>query len=278
MGRQVAFVTGASRGIGKAIALALADIGYDLIIAARTISPGEVRDNSLTIHQRNSRALPGSLQETAQELETKGAKVLMIQLDLTDRASVGAAAQKIMDSWGGVDMIVHNGRHIGPGLQDIFLDIPIDAYGKFFEAHCIAPIILTKVLLPGMLERGGGTVVTITSNAAYDAPPAPAGKGGWGLGYAIGKGAGHQLVGTLHAEYFERGLRAFNVQPGFIGTERNQIMAKDTGHEISRAAPPSIIGALVGWLVTSDEADSFSGRTIEAQSFVRERNLAPDWR
>ncbi len=277
MGRPVAFVTGASRGIGKAVALALAQTGYDLIVAARTVTPGEVRDISSSVHKQSAMPLPGSLQETSAELEAQGARVLQVPLDLTDRASVGAAAQRILDCWGAVDMIVHNGRHIGPGLQDVFLDIPIDAYGKFFEAHAIAPIILTKALLPGMIQRGGGTLVTITSNAAYDPPPAPAGKGGWGLGYAIGKGAGHQLVGTLHAEYFDRGLRAYNVQPGFIGTERNQLIARDTGHELSRAAPPSIVGALVRWLVTEPGAAEFSGRTIEAQPFVRERGLVPEW-
>jgi NAD(P)-dependent dehydrogenase (short-subunit alcohol dehydrogenase family) len=277
MSRPIAFVTGASRGIGKAIALSLADAGHDLIISARTVTPGEERDHSLSIHKTDSRPLPGSLQETAAEIEAKGARALSVPLDLTDRASVGAAAQKILDSWGAVDVLVHNGRHIGPGLMDVFMDIPVDAYGKFFEAHGIAPIILTKALLPGMLARGGGTVVTITSNAAYDPPPAPAGKGGWGLGYAIGKGSGHQLVGTLHAEYHGQGLRAFNLQPGFIGTERNHIMAGDLGHELSRAAPPSIIGALVKWLVTDPEAAAFSGQNIEAQPFILERRIAPAW-
>lgn len=277
MTRPIAFVTGASRGIGKAIALALAEAGFDLIVSARTVTPGEARDNSLTVHKSDARPLPGSLQETAAEIEAKGVRALSVPLDLTDRASVGAAAQKILDSWGAVDVLVHNGRHIGPGLMDVFMDIPIDAYGKFFEAHGIAPIILTRALLPGMLARGGGTVITITSNAAYDTPPAPAGKGGWGLGYAIGKGAGHPLVGTLHAEYSNQGLRAFNVQPGFIGTERNQIVAKDLGHELSRSAPPSIIGALIRWLVTDAEAVTLSGQTIEAQDFVRKRRLAPEW-
>ncbi|WP_242123919.1 SDR family oxidoreductase [Sphingobium sp. Sx8-8] len=277
MARPVAFITGASRGIGKAIALSLAEAGYDLILSARTVAPGEAHDHSLTVHKTDARPLPGSLQETAAEVEARGARSLLVPMDLTDRASVGAAAQKIIDNGAAVDMIVHNGRHIGPGLMDLFLDIPVDAYAKFFEAHGIAPIILTRALLPGMLQRGGGTVITITSSAAYETPPAPAGKGGWGMGYAVGKAAGHQLVGTLHAEYFGRGLRAYNVQPGFIGTERNHIVASDLGHELSRAAPPSIIGALVKWLVTEAEAETLSGSTIEAQDFIRERGIAPGW-
>lgn len=276
--RPIAFVTGASRGIGKAIAFALAGAGHDLIISARTVAPGERRDNSLTVHSSDTRPLPGSLQETQEEIEALGARCLCVPLDLTERASVEAAAQRILDEWGHADVIVHNGRYLGPGLMDLFMDIPIDAYGKFFEAHAIAPIVLTKALLPPMLERGGGKVITITSSSAYNTPPAPAGKGGWGLGYAIGKASGHPLVGTLHVEYFGSGLRAFNVQPGFVATERNHVVAASHGHEIKNAAPPAAIGAVVEWLVTSPESESLSGEMIEAQDFALERGLYPDWR
>jgi len=278
MARPVAFVTGASRGIGKAIALALAEAGHDLIISSRTVHAGEVRDNSLSVHKKDERPLPGSLEETAQAASASGADVLLVPLDLTDRSSVEAAAERIALERGGPGLIVHNGRYIGPGLMDLFLDTPIDAYGKFVEAHAIAPIILTKALLPAMLARGGGTIITITSTAGFLNPPAPAGKGGWGLAYAVGKGAGHQLIGTLHAEYADQGLRAYNVEPGFIGTERNHIVASDLGHELSRSAPPSIIGALVRWLVANpDAAAPLTGTTIRAQPFIREHGICPDW-
>jgi NAD(P)-dependent dehydrogenase (short-subunit alcohol dehydrogenase family) len=161
--------------------------------------------------------------------------------------------------------------------MDVFLDTPVEAYGRFVEAHAIAPIILTRMLLPAMLERGHGTVITITSNAAYDVPPAPAGQGGWGLAYAIGKGSGHQLVGTLHAEFAGKGIKAFNVQPGFVGTERNQISVRDYGHELKGAAPPSAIGAVVAWLVSTEEGAKLAGTNIEAQPLCREKQLHPAW-
>lgn len=278
MTRPIAFVTGASRGIGKAIALALAKEGYDLAISARTVNPGEQRDNTLTVHKTDTQPLPGSLSETAAQVEAEGAKSLVIPMDLLDRASVGAGAQKILDEWGRVDLLVHNGRYIGPGLMDVFMDTPIDAYEKFVEAHAIAPIILTKAFLPGMLERGQGQVVTITSGAAFEVPPAPAGQGGWGLGYAIGKGSGHQLVGVLHAEFKDKGIRAYNVEPGFVGTERNEIVVKEFGHDISHAAPPAAIGAVVAWVATSNEATQLAGTCIDGQNTCLERNLYPDWR
>ncbi len=277
MVRRRAFVTGASRGIGKAIALALAKVDFDLVISARTVKPGEVRDNSLTVHGSDTRQLPGSLEETAEAVRAEGADVLVVPLDLTDRASVGACAQKIIDEWGAIDAIVHNGRYLGPGLMDLFMDTPLDAFGKFFEAHCIGPIILTKALLPGMLARGAPQVLTITSSSAFETPPAPPGKGGWGLGYSVGKASGHPLVGALHAEYHDSGLRAFNVQPGYVATERNEISVRDYGRELDGAAPPAAIGAVVSWLLTAPEAAVLSGTMIEAQPFCLVRNLYPAW-
>jgi NAD(P)-dependent dehydrogenase (short-subunit alcohol dehydrogenase family) len=275
---SVAFVTGASRGIGKAAALALAGAGYDVIISARTVRPGEVRDNSLTVHKPDLRPLPGSLEETAAEIRERGRQALMVPLDLTDRASVGAAAQRVLDTWPDVDVLVHNGRHLGPGLMDVFMDTPPNAYLPFVEAHLIAPIVLTRALLPAMLARGGGCVITITSSSAWRTPPAPAGQGGWGLAYAVGKAAGHQLVPTLHAEYGAAGLRTFNVEPGYVGTERNEISVRDYGRDLSGSAPPAAIGAVVAWLATAPEAVELAGATIDGQPFCLERGLYPDWR
>lgn len=92
----------------------------------------------------------------------------------------------------------------------------------------------TKILLPGMLDRGHGTIVNITSSAATMSPSAAAGKGGWAHAYAVGKASGHWLVPTLHVEFADCGTRAFNVEPGFVATERNMVISEDMGHDISR--------------------------------------------
>lgn len=277
MGRKRALVTGASRGIGKAIAVELARIGYDVVISARTISPGEVRDNSLTIHRSDTRPLPGSLSETAAEIRALGGEALPIAADLTDLASVGACAQRILDTWGEIDLIVHNGRHLGPGLMDMFMDIPLDAYGKFFTAHCLAPIVLTKALLPGMLARGEPRLITITSSAHLEVPPGLPGKGGWGLGYGVGKGAGHPLAMQLYAEYRDQGMLSWNVQPGYIATERNHVSIKDYGRELTGVAGPSVVGAVIAWLLTTPEGAALAGTMVEAQPVARAYNLHPAW-
>jgi NAD(P)-dependent dehydrogenase (short-subunit alcohol dehydrogenase family) len=272
-----ALITGASRGIGKAITLSLAGAGYDVVVSARTVTSGETRDNGLTVHRPDTRPLPGSLEETAQAVRALGRDALIVAADLTDRASVGAAGQRILDEAGGVDVIVHNGRYLGPGIMDLFLDTPLTAYEKAFEAHYVAPVILTRMLLPAMLERPRPQIVTIASSAAWLTPPAPAGQGGWGLAYAVGKAAGHPLVATLHTEYAAKGLRTFNVEPGYVATERNEIAVRDYGRELAGAAPPEAIGATIAWLLDDPESDDYVGTTVEAQELCLERRLYPAW-
>jgi NAD(P)-dependent dehydrogenase (short-subunit alcohol dehydrogenase family) len=274
-----ALVTGASRGIGKAIALALAEAGYDVAIAARTVPKGDpTGDHSTSVHRTIDRPLPGSLEETADEIAARGQQAMRVRIDLTEIASVEAACNQILDAWGGVDVIVHNGRHIGPGLMDTILDTPINEYRKFVEAHGIAPIRISQLLLPSMVQRGGGTVLMISSGAGYDwYPTAQPGKGGAGLGYRIGKAAGHTLVGSILAEHAADGIRAFNVNPGFVITERNAPDVVAQGFDPRAGAPTSVVGAAVAWLVTDRDADQLQRTNIDAQTLALERGLHAPW-
>ena len=271
-----ALVTGASRGIGKAIAIGLAEAGYDVAIAARTLRTGDpTQEHSQTVHKKDTRPLPGSIEQTAAEIESRGRRALPLRMDLTDLASVEAACETLLDEWDGVDAVVNNGRHIGPGLMDNILDTPIEQYPLYLTAHGTAPIRITQLLLPSILERGGGTFITTSSNAGYDwypEGPRP------GLGYRIGKAAGHALVGSIQAEYGDQGVRAFNVNPGFTLTERNSLDADEFGFDPSRACPPQAIAAVMVWLVTSPEAVALQRQNIEAQDLALERDLYQDWR
>jgi NAD(P)-dependent dehydrogenase (short-subunit alcohol dehydrogenase family) len=271
-----ALVTGASRGIGKAIAVALADQGYDVAIAARTLRAGDpTQEHSQTVHKMDTRPLPGSIEETAAEIEARGRAALPLRMDLTDLASVEAAVRSLVAEWDGVDVVVNNGRHIGPGLMDTVLDTPIEQYPLYLTAHGVAPIRIAQLLLPGMLKRGGGTFVTVSSDAGYTwypASPRP------GLGYRIGKAAGHALVGSLQAEYGDQGVRAFNVNPGFTLTERNSLDADEFGFDPRTACPPQAVATAIAWIVTSPEADGLQRHNVEAQELALQRNLYPDWR
>jgi NAD(P)-dependent dehydrogenase (short-subunit alcohol dehydrogenase family) len=273
---QRALVTGASRGIGKAISIALAEQGYDVAVAARTLrSSDPTPEHTQTVHKKDTRALPGSLEETAAQVEKAGQQALPLKMDLTSLASVEAAIGQLVDAWGGVDVVVNNGRHIGPGLMDNIIETPIEQYPLFLMAHGVAPIRITQLLLPKMLEQGHGTFITTSSGAGNDFSPAGPRPG---LGYRIGKAAGHTLVGSILAEHGGQGIRAFNVNPGFVLTERNSLDADEFGFAASSAGPPEAVGAVVAWLVSSPEADPLQRSNVDAQDVALERGLYPDWR
>jgi NAD(P)-dependent dehydrogenase (short-subunit alcohol dehydrogenase family) len=274
--RPVAFVTGASRGIGKACALHLARAGFDVAISARSVHEGEEREHSATVTTSNTKPLPGSLTTTAELVREQGVEALVVPADLLDRASLEAAARKVLGTWGQVDVVVHNGRYIGPGHMDQFLDTPLELIEHQLEANVLATLVLNKIFLPAMVDRGAGIVINITSAAGYADPTQPAGSGGWGMGYGISKGALQRIAGFLAVELVDRGIYAFNVQPGFIATERMAADMGAFGFDMS-GAPPDVVGAVVAWLATREEAREFNGKTIEGQFFCHERDLLPDW-
>jgi NAD(P)-dependent dehydrogenase (short-subunit alcohol dehydrogenase family) len=272
----VALVTGASRGIGKAIAIALAEAGYNVAVTARTRTEGEAREHSSTVKASDTTPLPGSLAETAAAITATGRQVLVVPADLLDLASVGAAVATVLERWGRIDVLVNNGRYVGPGHMDRFLETPIQLIEQHITATAIAPLHILQLALPSMLARGSGTVISITSGAGRADPPAAAGEGGWGMGYAVSKGAIHRILGVIAVEHPDSGLRFFNVQPGGVATERIKADMARFGFTGEGWAPPELIGAVVVWLATSPEAAELPIE-IEAQDLSRERDLYPAW-
>ena len=273
--QRVALVTGASRGIGKAIAICLAEAGLDVACLARTRQEGEAREHSPTVAKSDTRPLPGSLDVTTAAIEAAGSRALGVVGDLLDPGSLDAAVDTVLAQWGRIDVLVNNARYIGPGHMDRVLDTPLDVLDTHLRANVMAPIQLCKRVLPGMVERGEGTVVNITSSVAYEDPPAPAGEGGWGLGYGMSKGAFHRIAGFLAVELGDRGIRAFNVQPGFVATERIAIDMGDFGFDASTGAPAEVIGAVVVHLLES--GDVANGATVQAQELAATLNLVEGW-
>ncbi len=271
----VALVTGASRGIGKAIAVALARAGFDVAISARSMQEGEAREHSSTLERTDTRPLPGSLATTAALVTAEGRRALAIPADLLDRGAMKSCAQRVLGEWGRVDVLVNNGRYIGPGHMDHVLDTPLDLLDKHWDANVIAPLVLIKALLPQMLARGSGVIIDITSSVAWMDPPAPAGQGGWGLGYAASKAAFHRIVPNLAVEHADSGVRFYNVQPGFIATERMAMDMAGFGFDASQAAPPEVVGEVVRWLVESPLAARINGQNVEAQDACAQLQLIP---
>ena len=268
-----ALVTGASRGIGRATALALAEAGFDVAVAARTRLEGEGRNDA------GSGSLPGSVATTCAEVEERGRTALPLYLDLLDPASISTAAASVTDAWGGVDVLVNNAVHTGDGSMTLLMDVTPALLRTKFEANVMAQVQLTQALLPGMLAQGGGRVVNMSSAVALVDPPAPAGQGGWGFAYAMSKGAFHRLAGFLAVEHGPQGIAAFNIEPGFVVTEAMEVNAREhglEGHYVG--APPTVPAAVITWLVTDPSAVALNGQTIRAQKFALEHGLHPDWR
>jgi NAD(P)-dependent dehydrogenase (short-subunit alcohol dehydrogenase family) len=183
----------------------------------------------------------------------------------------------VLERWGRIDVLVNNGRYVGPGHMDRLLDTPVELLDRHLEANVMAPVILARLVLPGMVERGSGAIIDLASSSGRMDPPAPAGQGGWGLGYGMSKGALHRLAGIVAVELGDRGILAFNLSPGFVATERIAMDMAGFGFDASAGAPADVVGAVAAWLVTAPEARERNGKWVEAQEVCRELGLLPGW-
>ncbi len=275
----VAFVTGASRGIGRATSLVLAEKGFDVVIAARTVREGDGLARSSSTRDPRCARVPGSLATTAEEIHARGQRALPLQFDLLDDASIERAAAEALATWGRVDLLVNNAIYQGPGRMDRLLETPIDALEKILHANVVSQFRLTMLLLPGMIERGGGVLIDMTSGSGQMDPPGPVGRGGWGFAYAASKAAFHRLVGLLHVEHRDDGIRAFNVDPGYTPTAAMRALRGGPSDldEHFRGAPPEVTAQVVGWLATDPAAAAWEGKLVEAQRLCRRLELLPGW-
>ena len=278
----VAFITGASRGIGKAGALALAEAGYDVVVTARTLHAGETHDYaSSSADAGKQTALPGSVEETAAEVERRGQRALALRLDLLDRKSLDAALERTLAEWGRIDVLYNNGIYQGPGIMDPFMDLAEDKLAAVFEGNFFNQFYLTRKVITHMRGRGTGTVVNMTSNAGQFDPPNKTNEGGWGFAYGASKSAFHRMAGFIHVEFKDEGLRAYNIDPGYVPTEAQLTMhGKDNPiyqQYIAVGAPPEVPAKMLVWLLTSEEGKSRSGETFHAPSFVKKHGLFPGW-
>jgi NAD(P)-dependent dehydrogenase (short-subunit alcohol dehydrogenase family) len=273
--RPVAVVTGASRGIGRATAIALAGAGFDVAVGARTARAGEGRDDA----RPEADPLPGSIEETVADVEAAGGRGMGVRMDLHEPDSLSEAVDDVMAGWGGIDVLVNNAVDTGPGSMSRFLETdPADLERKL-AANCTAQLALIRHLLPGWIERGRGVVVNVTSAVAVSDPIAPAGEGGWGLAYAASKAAFHRIAPILAIEHGSDGLRIYNLDPGTVLTEKMERNQREMGLEGRFAmAPPSVPAVVIGWLALGGGADIDNGSTVSAQREALRRGLHPDWR
>jgi NAD(P)-dependent dehydrogenase (short-subunit alcohol dehydrogenase family) len=212
METKVAMVTGASRGLGRALAAGLAREGYDLIIDARDAV---------------------ALNAAAGQIRWDGGTVTAISGDVTDPAH-RLALQRAAEQAGRLDLLVNNAGTLGASPLPALADYPADELRTAFEVNVIAPIALTQLVLP-MLRTAGGAVLNITSDAAVEA------YAGWG-GYGAAKAALEQASNVLAAE--ELAVRVWWADPGDLRTDMHQ--QAFPGEDISdRPLPETIVPGFV---------------------------------
>ncbi|MFF1446552.1 SDR family NAD(P)-dependent oxidoreductase [Streptomyces sp. NPDC058274] len=229
----VAIITGASKGLGRALAAALAERGWDLVLDART---AEV------------------LKETAKDLSAYGTRVEALAGDVTNaghRAELVAAARRL----GGVDLLVNNASALGAEPLVRLEDLTLDGLRRALEVNVVAALGLIQQALPALREAEAGAVVGISSDAGAEAYET------WG-GYGASKAALDQLSAVLGEE--EPGLRVWVVDPGDMGTDL--YAAAVPGDDDPRPAPAEVVPAFLRLL----DARPASGR-YGAQALLEAR-------
>ncbi len=212
MSNPTAMITGASRGLGRALAAGLAREGYDLIVDARD---------------------GAALDAAAAGIRAAGGAVTAVPGDVTDPAH-RAALRRAAGAAGRLDLLVNNAGTLGASPLPALADYPPDQLRAAFEVNVIAPIALTQLMLP-LLRAAGGAVLNITSDAAVEA------YAGWG-GYGAAKAALEQASNVLAAE--ELALRIWWTDPGDLRTDMHQLAFP--GEDISdRPEPESVVPAFV---------------------------------
>ncbi len=205
----VAIITGASRGLGHALAVSLSADGWDLVVDARDAD---------ALHSAVAGFGPG--------------RVRAIPGDATDplhRAELVAAAEQL----GGIDLVVNNASELGPSPQPRLADYPLDVLAHVYEVNTIAPVGLVQAVLPH-LRAHDGTIVNITSDAAVEPYEA------WG-GYGSSKAALEQIGNVLAAE--EPDVHVYTFDPGDMRTQMHQDAFP--GEDISdRPEPETVVPAL----------------------------------
>ncbi len=262
MNRPTAIVTGASRGIGKASAIALAGAGYDVAITARTVHRGDSE-------------FPGSLDETAEGIEAAGGTAHLVPMDLIDEPALPGAAAQCIEALGHVDLLLNNAIYVAESQRKKFLDLDVEESKKRILANVVSQMIFSKPIVAAMVERGSGVVLNMTSAAAYAKPFAAPDNGGWNLAYTVAKGGFHRIAKQLHFEYADRGLLALNVQPGMVATERILQSSKEVARIAKYGTTPAVVGAALAHVATH-AADYDPDHTVQLQRVAIELGLIDD--
>jgi NAD(P)-dependent dehydrogenase (short-subunit alcohol dehydrogenase family) len=232
LGGKVVMITGASRGLGKALALAFAREGATLVINSRS---------------------EDALKPVAGEAKETGAEVLAVPADVSVGADVEGLVDESVRRFGRIDVLVNNAGLLGPRVP--IVEYPEDEWRRVLDANLTAPFLLSKAVIPRMLE--GGSIVNVTSGVSVE------GRAEWGA-YSVSKFGVEGLTQILAAELKDRGIRVNSIDPGGMRTDMRAAAYPDED-PASRITPEE--NTAVFLYLASDESREVTGERFKAQEF-----------
>ncbi|MGE3326813.1 MAG: SDR family NAD(P)-dependent oxidoreductase [Acidimicrobiia bacterium] len=255
---KTAIVTGASRGIGKQVAIELGRRGANVVVAARTV---EAR-----------KRLPGTIGETVDAIEATGAKALAVAADMARAADLDNLIATTMERFGRVDVLVNNAAATaGKAWGAPLLELSRDEWMEQYAVNLHAPFTLTRAVTPIMQANGGGVVLNVTTGHQGDHEGAP-GPQATPLAYPSSKAALDQFCISVAPQLKSFGIAIINVNPGFVRTEMVDLMVA-AGMDASESITMDIPTRALTYLATCDDPMRFTGKILSAETMVAELGL-----
>ncbi len=253
---KVVVVTGASRGIGKAVATEFAAAGAKIVCAARTESEGD------------HKLLEGALETTVAEIRRAGGDALAVQADVSEESDCLRLVEQALEAFGGVDVLINN------AALNYYLPIaeyPANRWLRCFAVNVHGPFILSKAVLPGMIERQSGAIINISSGSAIGPGRGPyTSPGHGGVLYGATKAALERFTQGLAQEVWEHGITVAAVSPSRIvptpGTIHFGLVG---GPDDPQAEEPELFARSV-LLLATESAEKVSGRVCYSQQILQE--------
>lgn len=230
--RPGALITGASRGLGRALAEALAAKGARLALVAREAGP---------------------LDDVVATIRARGGEAHAIVANIADKAAIHRIAGQAGSVVGEIDIVIHNASTLGPTPLRLLLDTECEDLAAVLETNLVGPFRLTKVLAGAMAIRGHGTIVHVSSDAAIEPYPR------WGA-YGISKAAQDHLSRILAAELDGTGVRVLAVDPGEMDTVMHAAAVPDAARATLQR--PADVAARIVAMIEDHERASSGARLV----------------
>lgn len=252
-----AIVTGASRGIGEAIAARLAMEGANVVCSARTAESGESK-------------LPGTLHETVERIKRAGGEATFIKADLSDAGDRERLVQQAVEAYGAVDILINNAA--------VTFFIPVETFPEkrfklMMEVQVWAPFHLSQLVLPSMRERKQGWIVNISSPAGLH-PKQPYNRRGGGTVYGMCKAALERFTTGLASEVHGDNIAVNVVSPGLVDTPGVAVHGLINEATKDRVQPIEYIAEAV-YRLASGDPKTVTGRIDYAEPLLKELSVKP---